>query len=123
MLSTFCDRVLSHETPDAAPTVTSAMNQSGKSSEYLRRAERVMPGGVSSNIRLLERPGPLVLARGRGPVLEDVDGRTYIDYMCGMGPVILGHGDARVARAISAVVEDGLTLPRRTRWRSRWRSA
>ena len=86
------------------------MSRSGKSSEYLRRAQRVLPGGVSSNIRLLERPEPLVLARGRGAVLEDVDGRTYIDYMCGMGPVILGHGDARVARAITAVVEDGLTF-------------
>ncbi len=86
------------------------MDESGKSQEYLRRARRVMPGGVSSNIRLLERPAPLVLARARGPILEDVDGRTYIDYMCGMGPIILGHGDPGVTRAITEAVGQGLVF-------------
>lgn len=86
------------------------MGETGKSKEYFERARRVMPGGVSSNIRLLERPAPLVLARARGPILEDVDGRTYIDYMCGMGPIILGHGDPAVTRAITEAVAQGLVL-------------
>jgi glutamate-1-semialdehyde 2,1-aminomutase len=86
------------------------MGETGKSKEYLERARRVMPGGVSSNIRQLERPAPLVLARARGPILEDVDGRTYIDYMCGMGPIILGHGDPAVTDAITEAVAQGLVL-------------
>jgi glutamate-1-semialdehyde 2,1-aminomutase len=86
------------------------MDEMERSSEYLQRARRVLPGGVSSNIRLLERPQPLVFRRGRGAILEDVDGRTYIDYVCGMGPVVLGHGDPRVTEAIVEAVAQGLVF-------------
>jgi len=86
------------------------MGEGRKSQEYFERARRVMPGGVSSNIRLLEQPAPPVLARAHGAILEDVDGRTYIDYMCGMGPIILGHGDPAVTRAITEAVGRGLVF-------------
>jgi glutamate-1-semialdehyde 2,1-aminomutase len=86
------------------------MDEAPQSSDYLKRARRVLPGGVSSNIRLLERPEPLVFRRGRGAILEDVDGRTYIDYVCGMGPVILGHADPRVTEAIIETVAQGLVF-------------
>jgi glutamate-1-semialdehyde 2,1-aminomutase len=86
------------------------MDEPQRSAAYLQRARRVLPGGVSSNIRLLERPQPLVFTRGRGAILEDVDGRTYIDYVCGMGPVILGHGDPRVTEAIVETVAQGLVF-------------
>ena len=86
------------------------MDQASASSEYLKRARRTLPGGVSSNIRGLERPEPLVFRRGRGAVLEDVDGRAYIDYVCGMGPVILGHAHPRVTEAIIESVEQGLVF-------------
>jgi len=81
------------------------MNEDGKSTEYRERARRVLPGGVNSNIRSLEKPYPLTFTRGHGAILEDVDGRTYIDYVCGMGPVILGHAEPRVTRAIVETVE------------------
>ncbi|MHB8730685.1 MAG: aspartate aminotransferase family protein [bacterium] len=77
---------------------------------YMKRARRVLAGGVNSNIRLLEKPAPLVITRGRGAVVETIDGRTYIDYMLGMGPVILGHGDSRVTEAVVAAVRDGLAF-------------
>jgi glutamate-1-semialdehyde 2,1-aminomutase len=86
------------------------MDEPQRSSAYLQRARRVLPGGVSSNIRLLEKPHPLVFTRGRGAILEDIDGRTYIDYVCGMGPVILGHGDPRVTQAITETVAQGLVF-------------
>ena len=86
------------------------MGKRRESDEYLERARRVLPGGVSSNIRLLERPAPLVLARAHGAILEDVDGRTYIDYMCGMGPIILGHADPGVTGAITDAIGRGLVF-------------
>jgi glutamate-1-semialdehyde 2,1-aminomutase len=70
----------------------------------------VLAGGVNSNIRLTERPFPLCFTRGRGATLEDIDGHTYIDYVLGMGPVILGHNDARVGAAIIEAVGRGLTF-------------
>jgi len=77
---------------------------------YMERARRVLAGGVNSNIRLAETPAPLVVARGRGAVIEDVDGHTYIDYMLGMGPVILGHGHPGVTDAVVAAVREGLVF-------------
>jgi glutamate-1-semialdehyde 2,1-aminomutase len=84
------------------------MNQ--RSEEHLRRAQRVLAGGVNSNIRLTERPTPLFFTRAHGPILEDVDGNTYIDYVCGMGPIILGHADPRVTEAVTEVIGRGLVF-------------
>jgi glutamate-1-semialdehyde 2,1-aminomutase len=81
-----------------------------RSAAYMERARRVLASGVNSNIRLAEKPAPLVVVRGRGAVIEDVDGREYIDYMLGMGPVILGHGDPAVTDAVVAAVRDGLVF-------------
>ena len=81
-----------------------------RTSAYAERACKVLAGGVNSNIRLNEKPYPLCFARGRGATLEDLDGRTYIDYVLGMGPVILGHDDPRVTDAIVEAVGRGLTF-------------
>jgi glutamate-1-semialdehyde 2,1-aminomutase len=81
-----------------------------RTSAYAERARKVLAGGVNSNIRLTEKPYPLCFARGRGATLEDLDGRTYIDYVLGMGPVILGHDDPRVIGAIVEAVGRGLTF-------------
>jgi glutamate-1-semialdehyde 2,1-aminomutase len=86
------------------------VTQSTRTAAYLERARRVLAGGVNSNIRLGEKPYPLCFARGRGATLEDLDGRTYVDYVLGMGPVILGHNDARVVEAIIDAVGRGLTF-------------
>ena len=89
------------------PTET---NESRKSREYMARAGRHLAGGVNSNIRLTERPSPFVAIRGRGAEIEDLEGRRYIDYVCGMGAVILGHADPRVTEAIVGAVRDGLVF-------------
>lgn len=47
-----------------------------------------------------------VLARGDGIYLYDEAGRRYIDGIAGAGNVTLGHGRARIARAMAAQAED-----------------
>ena len=49
---------------------------------------------------------PLVLVRGAGARVTDCDGREYIDLLSGIGVVSLGHGHARLARAIAAQAEE-----------------
>ena len=68
----------------------------------LRRAERVMPGGVSSPVRAYRAVGgePPFIVRGAGPRVWDADGRDYLDLVCSWGPLILGHAPAAVVRAI-----------------------
>lgn len=86
------------------------MEGSQNSGAYMTRARRRLAGGVNSNIRLTERPGPFVATRGRGAEVQDADGRWFIDYVLGMGAVILGHADPRVTEAVVAAVRDGLVF-------------
>jgi glutamate-1-semialdehyde 2,1-aminomutase len=50
---------------------------------------------------------PRYAARARGAYIWDVDGNRYIDYLLGYGPVILGHADARVTRAVVTELDNG----------------
>ncbi|MCS6953437.1 MAG: aspartate aminotransferase family protein [Bryobacterales bacterium] len=70
-----------------------------KSREWLERARRSLPLGVSSPFRA-KFPVPLYFAGGRGPYLTDVDGNRYIDYTLGWGPNILGYGHPAVVEAL-----------------------
>jgi glutamate-1-semialdehyde 2,1-aminomutase len=40
----------------------------------------------------------------------DVAGRSYIDYVCAYGPVLLGHGDLRIAAAVERAMRAGAVL-------------
>lgn len=68
----------------------------------LERARRYLAGGVSTGFRLSERPTPLFVRKATGAYLVDVDGRRLIDYTCGFGPVILGHGNKEVVNAVTS---------------------
>ena len=73
-----------------------------RSSHWSKRACRVSPGGVHSPVRAMRAVGgtPLFVQRARGAYLHDADGRKLID-MCGSwGPLILGHADPAVVKAV-----------------------
>lgn len=63
------------------------------------RARRVIPGGANSGARIVPGLEDLVIVSAAGPTVTDGHGRTYVDYHCAYGPVILGHGDPDVIRA------------------------
>jgi len=65
-------------------------------------ARKVIPGGVNSPVRAFRSVGgtPPFIVRGEGAYLEDVDGNRYIDYVGSWGPMLLGHADPDVVRAI-----------------------
>jgi glutamate-1-semialdehyde 2,1-aminomutase len=65
------------------------------------RASASLAGGVSTAFRIYEQPVPLFLRDARGAYLVDVDGNDYVDYVCGFGPVILGHANERVTAAVA----------------------
>ena len=75
--------------------------------EYFERAKRTIPGGAGSTARLPRngwRPYPLFLAEGHGSRVTDVDGNEYIDYLLGLGPMILGHRHPAVTRAVADAI-------------------
>lgn len=80
-----------------------------KSAQVFAEACEVMPGGVNSPVRAFTGLGvaPLVVQKGRGDTIWDVDGNAYIDYCMSWGALILGHADPRVVTAASAQVGEG----------------
>ena len=73
-----------------------------RSDELFRRAQDVLPGGVNSPVRAFKSVGgnPFFVASGAGARVTDVDGQSYIDYVCSWGPLILGHAPPAVLAAI-----------------------
>lgn len=54
---------------------------------------------------------PLFIDRGRGAKVWDVDGNSYIDYVLGLLPVILGYRDPDVDAAIISQLDKGIVFP------------
>src|SRR5580704_3245879 len=46
------------------------------------------------------------MAEGSGSRLRDVDGHEYIDYLLGLGPMILGHRHPAVTQAVTSAVSE-----------------
>jgi glutamate-1-semialdehyde 2,1-aminomutase len=83
-----------------------------RSLELLERARRLMPGGVNSPVRAFNGVGgdPVVMARGLGARVWDVDGNDYIDYLGSWGPLILGHCPETVVAALERVAREGTSF-------------
>ncbi|MBI5310930.1 MAG: glutamate-1-semialdehyde 2,1-aminomutase [Actinobacteria bacterium] len=79
------------------------------SSELYERARTLLPGGVNSPVRAMRSIGrdPIFIDSAAGCELTDVDGNTYVDYVCSWGPMILGHADADVVSAVQAAAVRG----------------
>ncbi|MBN2910196.1 glutamate-1-semialdehyde 2,1-aminomutase [Polycladomyces sp. WAk] len=83
-----------------------------RSIAYYEQAVKVIPGGVNSPVRAFKsvEMNPVVLERGEGSRVWDVDGNEYIDYICSWGPLILGHAHPSVVEAVKAAAEKGTSF-------------
>lgn len=73
-------------TPPPGPKSRAAANR-------LRRAEGAAIWGAD--------PTPIVWARGKGSLVEDLDGNRYLDFTSGFGAATLGHAAPEIRRAVS----------------------
>jgi glutamate-1-semialdehyde 2,1-aminomutase len=82
-----------------------------KSKKLMGLSEAIVPGGVNSPVRAFKAVGgtPRVIERGEGAYLYDVDGNRYLDFCCSWGPLIFGHADRDVVRAVEKQAALGLT--------------
>ena len=73
-----------------------------KSRRLFERAAKVIPGGVNSPVRAFSGVGgtPPFIASAEGAYVEDVDGNRYVDYVGSWGPMLFGHADPDVVRAV-----------------------
>lgn len=83
-----------------------------KSKEAFSQALKVIPGGVNSPVRAFKAVGqePVFIKKGYGPYMEDIDGNEYIDYVLSWGPLILGHSDPEVVKAIYESAQAGTSF-------------
>jgi glutamate-1-semialdehyde 2,1-aminomutase len=78
-------------------------------SGIFQRAEKVLPGGVSSPVRAFRGVGgdPVFVRAAQGAYLEGEDGRRYVDYIGGYGPHILGHRHPAIVAAVQEALGRG----------------
>lgn len=81
--------------------------QGPKTHELFAQARKYIPYGVNSNFRYWGDDDTLVIERGQGAYVWDADGKRYIDYRLAFGPIILGHAEPRVTRAVQQAIEKG----------------
>jgi glutamate-1-semialdehyde 2,1-aminomutase len=84
--------------------------QGSKGVEWYQRASAKLINGVSSQFRDWGPEDTLVIERGEGGHVFDVDGKRYIDYQCGFGPIILGHAEPKVGAAVAEAAASGTTF-------------
>ena len=70
--------------------------------QLLTRARRVIPGGASAGGRDLYDDA---VVRAQGAWLWDADDRRFIDHLLAYGPIVVGHCDPRVNRAVAETVQ------------------
>ena len=96
------------------------MNTS-RSKELFEKSRRRIPGGVNSPVRAFGSVGrtPLFIDHAKGSRITDVDGNTFLDYVCSWGPGILGHAHPTVIEAVRKACMDGLTYgaPTEKEWK------
>ncbi len=84
--------------------------QGERTGEWFDRGKKALVNGVSSGFRYWGDDDTLVIDRGEGAYVFDMDGAKYIDYQLGFGPVILGHGHPVVAEAVAEAARAGTTF-------------
>ncbi|MBC8079533.1 MAG: glutamate-1-semialdehyde 2,1-aminomutase [Gorillibacterium sp.] len=83
-----------------------------KSGQAFIEAKKYIPGGVNSPVRGFKSVGltPVFVERGAGSRIYDIDGNTFIDYICSWGPLIMGHAHPEVIEAIKRTAEKGTSF-------------
>lgn len=83
-----------------------------RSQAHFERAQKSIPGGVNSPARAFGGVGgqPLIIDRGEGAYLYDIDGNRLIDFIGSWGPHILGHRHPAVTAAIEAALLKGTSF-------------
>jgi len=83
-----------------------------RSQKLFQHAQLFIPAGVNSPVRAFRSVGgtPPFIQRGRGALVWDADGRSYIDYVGSWGPLIVGHAHPEVVKAVQQAAERGLSF-------------
>lgn len=68
-------------------------------------AKKILPGGSFGNM-----PAEVILKAGKGGHIWDENGKEYIDYLLGSGPMFIGHAHPAVTKAVQEQLDLGSTF-------------
>lgn len=90
-----------------AETVTTRSR--ARSQQWFERAQQSLVEGVNSPSRgaAVYSPGPVMLERGQGSHVWDVDGNEYVDFMMSFGALIQGHAHPKLVEVVSQAMAEG----------------
>jgi len=69
------------------------------------KAHKYLPGGSLGNLS-----EDVIIDKGFGSKVTDIEGNEYIDYLLGSGPMITGHAHPEVMEAVRTQLENGTTF-------------
>lgn len=82
-----------------------------KSNSLWKKALKAIPMGTQNFSKapnqFAEGINPKYLEKGKGCYVWDVDGKMYLDYLVGLGPIVLGYADDDVNRAAREQLDKG----------------
>lgn len=83
-----------------------------RSSELFQLAKQKIPGGVNSPVRAFKSVGgtPIFIKNAKGSYLFDEDKNKFIDYISSWGPMIIGHSNDSVVKAIADTAKKGTSF-------------
>ncbi len=75
-------------------------------------SKKYMPGGVNSPVRSYKNTGmtPPIIKSGKGAIIVDEEGKEYVDFVLAWGPMLLGHSDKDVVKAIKETSESAIAF-------------
>ena len=103
--------------PDGIAKPSRHINSWPESIATQSRLHELVPGGAHTYARGQDQypePAPVVIVRGRGAQVWDVDNNSYIEYGIGLRAVTLGHRHPRVDEAVRRAQCDGVNFSRPT---------
>jgi glutamate-1-semialdehyde 2,1-aminomutase len=87
------------------------IDENGVGHGLVEKAKRVLPGGTFGNF-----PGEVVIREGRAGRVWDEDGKEYVDFLLGSGPMLVGHAHPEVTAAAQERIARGTTFFANNRW-------
>lgn len=80
--------------------------------DLFNKAQKFIPGGVNSPVRAFKGVGgePLFIKKADGPYIYDADDKEYVDYIGSWGPMIAGHANKKVLKAVHKAVDNGMSF-------------
>jgi len=73
-----------------------------KTKKIFEKLDSIIPGGVNSPARACKGllPFPIIVKKGKGDLIVDLDGNSYIDYCGSWGALIHGHANPTIVKAV-----------------------